>query len=40
MGCHPVAVFIVHVHKYEIKITQILSKDLINLSLEGYMRSM
>ena len=28
MGCHPVAAVIMHVHKYEIKITQIWSKDI------------
>ena len=40
MGCHQVAVIIMHEHKYEIKITQIRSKDVRNLSREGYMRSM
>jgi len=39
MGCHPVAVVIMRVHKYEIKI-EIWNKDLRNLSREGYMRSM
>jgi len=33
MGYHPVAVVIMHVHKYEVKIPR-------NLSQEGYMRSM
>ena len=28
MDCHPLAVVIMHVHKYEIKITYILNKDL------------
>ena len=40
MCCHLVAVVIMKVHKKEMKITLILSKDLRNLSLEGYMRSM
>jgi len=40
MACHLVAVVIMHVHKYEMKITQIWSKDLRNLSQEGYKRSM
>jgi len=38
MGCHPVAVVIMHLQKYEIKITFIRNKDLRNLSWEGYMR--
>jgi len=33
LGCHPVAVVILHVHK-------IWNRLLLNLSLEGYMRSM
>jgi len=33
LGCHPVAVVILHVHKYE-------KKELGNLSRGGYMRGM
>jgi hypothetical protein len=33
LGCHPVAVVILHVYKYEIGL-------LLNLRQEGYMRSM
>jgi len=40
MGCQPEAVVIIQVHKYEIKITLIWSKDLRNIVREGYMRSM
>jgi len=40
MGCHPMAVVIMHVRKYGIEITQIRNKNLRNLSREGYMRSM
>ena len=40
MGCHAVEVVIMHVHKYEIKITYIRNKDLRNLSRERYMKSM
>jgi len=40
MGCHPVAVVVMRVHKYKIKITLIRNRGLRNFSREGYMRHM